>query len=141
MTCAILAGSNPPKILETNNLPAKYSIRGSYLVAIRMSKIQCVKNMMAGPRNAVKRIPESSGKFFNTGDTGLHRGGSNRLPFSGFHVLAQDGVDRGLVAPAVLAEKREHVGINAQGNLLLRPRPENCVLEEVRAEFGRVGKI
>lgn len=96
---------------------------------------------MAGPRNAVKRIPESSGKFFNTGDTGLHRGGSNRLPFSGFHVLAQDGVDRGLIAPAVLAKECQHVGINAQGDLLLRAGPEYCVLEEVRAELRRVGKV
>src|SRR5258708_1161189 len=106
-----------------------------------MSKNQCVKNIMAGLRNAVKRIPESSGKFSNTGDTGLYRGRSNRLPFSGFHVLAQDGVDRGLIASPVLAEKREHVGINAQGNLLLRSRPEYCVLEEVSAELGGGGKV
>src|SRR5258706_8891799 len=61
--------------------------------------------------------------------------------FSGFHILAQDGVHRSLVAPAVLAKECQHVGINPQGDLLLRAGPEYCVLEEVRAELRRVGKV
>jgi hypothetical protein len=58
-------------------------------------------------------------KIFDTGDTGLHIGTSRGMTFSGFHVLAQDGVDCGLVAAAVLAEECQHIGIDAQGNLLL----------------------
>src|SRR5580692_3855427 len=65
----------------------------------------------------------------------------HRLTFSGFHVLAQDGVHRGLVAAAVLAEKRQHVGINAQGNLFLRPRPENRVLKEVGPHLWDIGIV
>ncbi len=57
------------------------------------------------------------------------------------HVLAQDSVHCALVATAVFAEECQHVGIDTQGNLLLWPRPDYCVLEEVRAEFGRLGKI
>src|ERR1700722_2912997 len=80
-------------------------------------------------------------KFFTTGDTGLHRGRSRWLAFSRFHVLSQDGVHCGLVAAAVFTEKRQHVGIDAQSDLLLWSGPENGVLEEVRAEFGGVGKV
>jgi len=63
------------------------------------------------------------------------------MALSGFHVLAQDGVDCGLVAATVLAEECQDVGIDAQGDLLFRPRPEDCVLEEIGAKFGCVGKI
>src|SRR6202034_1122140 len=61
--------------------------------------------------------------------------------FSRFHVPAQHGVHRGLVTATVLAKERKHVGIDAQGNLLFWSRPDYRVLEEIRAELGRVGKI
>src|SRR5271155_2698789 len=61
--------------------------------------------------------------------------------FSGFHILAQDGVHCGLVPAAMLAEERKHVGIDAQCNLLFRSWPQNSVLEEVRSQLRCVGKI
>src|SRR5271155_5693698 len=59
--------------------------------------------------------------------------------FSGFHILSQDGVHRGLVSAAMLAEERKHVGIDAQRNLLFWTRPDYRVLEEVRSQLGSVG--
>src|SRR5260370_37534203 len=61
--------------------------------------------------------------------------------FSCFHVLAQDGVHRRLVAAPMLGKERRHVGINAQGNLLLRPPPDRCIPVEVRAYVCGARKI
>jgi hypothetical protein len=55
--------------------------------------------------------------------------------------LRQDSVHRGLVTAAMLAEKCQHIRINAQANLLLGPRPDDRVFEEIRALLRNVGKI
>src|SRR5258708_39400863 len=52
---------------------------------------------------------------------------SGWLAFSGFHVFSQDGVHGGLIAAAVFTEKRQHVGIDSQSDLLLWSGPENSV--------------
>jgi hypothetical protein len=57
------------------------------------------------------------------------------------HVSPENGINRGLIAFAPFAEKRKHVGIEAQGNLLLRSRPEYRPCEEIRTEFGHLRKI
>jgi hypothetical protein len=77
--------------------------------------------MIAEWEAEVKGIPET--KILNTVDTGSHRGKSRGLPFSGFHILAQDSVHHGLVSAAVLAEERQNVGIDAKGDLLLGSGP------------------
>jgi hypothetical protein len=41
----------------------------------------------------------------------------------------------------MLTKKRQHIGVDTQRNLLLRPWPKDCVLEEIRAEFGHFRKI
>jgi hypothetical protein len=46
-----------------------------------------------------------------------------------------------LISPALLAKKRQHVGIDPQRNLLLRSRPDYRARKEVRAEFGHIRKI
>jgi len=61
--------------------------------------------------------------------------------FSRFHIFAQNQVNRSLITPPVFAEKRENIGIDAQGNLLLRPRPENCIREEIRPLLWNVGIV
>src|SRR5205823_2097862 len=61
--------------------------------------------------------------------------------FLRFHIFAQDSVDRGLIAAAMLAEERQHVGINAQGNLLLRSRPDYRSGEEIRTLLWNIGKV
>src|SRR5260370_14727373 len=57
------------------------------------------------------------------------------------HVFAQDRVDCGLVAPAVLAKECQHVGIDAQSNLLLWSRPDDCVGKKVWPLLWNVGIV
>lgn len=66
---------------------------------------------------------------------------SDRALFSCFHILPQNSVDCGLIAAAVLAEKRQHIRINPQGYLLLRSRPYYGSCEEIRSEFRHFRKI
>src|ERR1700733_4192184 len=67
--------------------------------------------------------------------------GLHRRPFLSFHILAQHGIHRGLITTAMLAEECQHVGINAEGDLLLRPRPDDRILEEIRAQLTYVRKV
>jgi hypothetical protein len=66
---------------------------------------------------------------------------SLHLPFPGLHILAQDGIDRGLVTSAMLAKEREYVGIKAQGDLLLRSRPDYSMRKKVRPKLRSVGIV
>ena len=68
-------------------------------------------------------------------------GPSRRQRLPALHILAQDGVDRRLIAAAVLAEESKYVGINAQSDLLFRPRPDNCICKKVRPLLRNVGKV
>src|SRR5260221_11600041 len=58
-----------------------------------------------------------------------------------FHVLAQDGVHRALISTAMLAKERQHIGIDAQCDLLLRSRPEDGVCKKVRLNLWNIGII
>src|ERR1700674_391835 len=66
---------------------------------------------------------------------------SDRAFFSRFHILAQNGVDHGLIASALLAEKRQNIRINPQGYLFLRSRPDYRMGKEIRPLLWNVGKI
>jgi hypothetical protein len=58
-----------------------------------------------------------------------------------FHVFAEDGIDGGLIATAVLAEKCEDVRIDAQGDLLLGPGPDDRPGEKIGVKLWDVGII
>lgn len=58
------------------------------------------------------------------------------------HILAQYGIDHGLVTFALLFEELDHIRIYAQSDLLLVLRPANMgLLEEVVAKGWAVGII
>src|ERR1035438_9450893 len=66
---------------------------------------------------------------------------SHRAFFPGLHVPAQHGIDGALISPAMLPKERQHVGIDAQRDLLLRPRPDDRVRKKVRSLLRNVGVI
>ena len=51
--------------------------------------------------------------------------------FAALHVFPQDCIDRRLVAPALLTKEGQHVRIEPQCYLFLRPWPEYCSCEEI----------
>ncbi len=56
-------------------------------------------------------------------------------------LLAQNGVDGGLVALAALAEERQDIGVKANRDLLLRSGPANGLAKEVGPQLGNIGII
>src|SRR5579863_806647 len=61
--------------------------------------------------------------------------------FLGFYILPQNGVNRRLIASAVFAKKGQHIGVDPQSDLLLKSRPKNGVLKEIRALLRDVREI
>ena len=58
-----------------------------------------------------------------------------------FQVFPENGVNRGLVALAMVTKECQNIWVETQGDLLLLPGPANCLREKIRTKFGHVGKI
>src|SRR5271165_1069390 len=61
--------------------------------------------------------------------------------FARLDILPQDRIDGGLIALALFAKKRQHIGIDAQGYLLLRPRPHYGMRKKIRSLLWNVGIV
>src|SRR5579863_2118212 len=60
---------------------------------------------------------------------------------SRFHILPQNGVHCGLITSPMFAKEGQHIGVEAQRNLFLRPWPDDRFGEKIGPLFWNIGKV